>query len=143
MKNGVFYSTVICLLLFSKTAFPAYPVYDPLKIPDKAKPEIFDVTVSDKDRNREIPLRIYIPTNRIPAPVVLFSHGLGGSCKGNTFLGQHWALRGYIAVFVQHSGSDTSVWKDKPPRQRLNAMQEAAGAENYLLRVKDISLPEC
>jgi predicted dienelactone hydrolase len=41
-------------------------------------------------------------------------------------------------VFLQHPGSDTSVWKDKPLAQRMEAMQEAAGAQNFLLRVKDI-----
>jgi predicted dienelactone hydrolase len=56
------------------------------------------------------------------APVVLFSHGLGGSRTGSVFLGEHWAARGYVAVFLQHPGSDDSIWKDKPWQERMRAM---------------------
>ena len=57
-----------------------------------------------------------LPTNTAPVPVILFSHGLGGNREGSKFLGEHWAARGYVAVFLQHPGSDDSVWKGKPSR---------------------------
>jgi predicted dienelactone hydrolase len=41
-------------------------------------------------------------------------------------------------VFLQHPGSDDSVWKDKPPAQRLAAMQAAADLANFWLRVDDV-----
>src|SRR5260221_1600868 len=72
-----------------------------------------------------------------PAPVVLFSHGLGGSRAGSTFLGKHWAARGYVAVFLQHPGSDDSVWKDQRSRDRIRALKQAASTENFLLRAQD------
>ena len=53
-------------------------------------------------------------------------------------MGRHWAARGYVAVFLQHPGSDTSVWQGKPPAARMAAMQQAAGAKNFQLRVKDV-----
>jgi predicted dienelactone hydrolase len=83
-------------------------------------------------------LRIYLPTTKSPAPVVIFSHGLGGTNRGSAFLGKHWAARGYVAVFVQHPGSDDSVWRDEPLAKRLDAMRKAAGLDNFLLRVKDV-----
>ena len=86
------------------------------------------------------PLRVHLPQDRSLAPVVLFSHGLGGSREGNAYLGTHWALRGYAAVFLQHPGSDSSVWRDVPQRQRRQAMEQAAGAGNLLLRVKDVKV---
>ncbi len=70
--------------------------------------------------------------------MVLFSHGLGGSREGSAFLGIHWAARGYVAVFLQHPGSDESVWKEKPPAERMPAMRAAAGVENFLLRLDDV-----
>jgi predicted dienelactone hydrolase len=70
---------------------------------------------------------------------VLFSHGLGGNRAGSEYLGNHWALRGYVAVFLQHPGSDDGVWKDAPPAQRLAAMKQAADLENFQLRVRDVS----
>ena len=67
-----------------------------------------------------------------------FSHGLGGNREGSAFLGKHWAARGYIAVFLQHPGSDDSVWKDVPVAQRLAALKVAAGFKDFLLRVQDV-----
>src|SRR5882762_7531630 len=111
--------------------------YDPLRI-DKDQPAQTDLTVKDQKRSRDIPIRVYLPKEKTPAPVVLFSHGLGGSREGSAFLGTHWAARGYVAVFLQHPGSDESVWKDKPPAQRLSAMRAAADLENFVLRVDDV-----
>lgn len=111
--------------------------YDPLAI-DKAKVETKDVAVKDEKRSREVPLRIFLPKATAPAPVVLFSHGLGGNREGSAYLGQHWAGRGYVAVFLQHPGSDDSVWKDTPLLKRMEAMKKAASAENFQLRVADV-----
>ena len=97
-----------------------------------------DLTARDDARKRDIPLHIYLPDANGPAPVVLFSHGLGGTCKGNPYLGNHWAARGYVAVFVQHPGSDEGVWQGKPLLQRMAAMQQAASGANFMLRVQDI-----
>ena len=111
--------------------------YDPLLI-DKYQPALIDLIVKDTKRSRDIPIRVYLPKEKKPAPVVLFSHGLGGSREGSAYLGNHWAARGYVAVFLQHPGSDDSVWKDKPPAERLAAMRAAADLENFVLRVADV-----
>lgn len=138
MNRRPLHALVFILLLFAGRTFAAAPVYDPLAVSERAKPEVLDLTVIDKERGREIPIRIYFPAKRTPAPVVLFSHGLGGSREGNAYMGRHWAARGYVAVFLQHPGSDTSVWQDKALGQRMKAMKEAAGGQNFLLRVKDV-----
>jgi predicted dienelactone hydrolase len=83
-------------------------------------------------------VRVFLPADSAPAPVVLFSHGLGGSREGSNYLGVHWAKRGYVVVFVQHPGSDASVWKGEPPGERLAALRQAASLENFMLRVRDI-----
>ncbi|HEY5315638.1 MAG TPA: dienelactone hydrolase, partial [Pirellulales bacterium] len=103
-----------------------------------SKPKFHDLTVVDASRSREIPVRVYLPDDKAPAPVVLFSHGLGGSRQGSAYLGEHWAARGYVVVYMQHAGSDEGVWKNVPPLKRLAAMQKAAGLDNFLLRVKDV-----
>jgi predicted dienelactone hydrolase len=112
--------------------------YDPLAVDPSSAAQPQDLTVHDATRSREIPVRIYLPASSAPAPVVLFSHGLGGSRAGNKFLGEQWAARGYVAVFVQHPGSDEAVWKDLPRGQRMAAMRRAASRENFLLRVRDV-----
>lgn len=129
----------VCLLMLALS--PVLPgksaSYDPLKVADVtivSKP----LTVHDAKRNRDIPIRVYLPESKKPAPVVLFSHGLGGSRDNNPYLGNHWAKRGYAVVFIQHPGSDDSVWKDLAPRERMAAMKQAASATSFVERVGDI-----
>jgi predicted dienelactone hydrolase len=112
--------------------------YDPLLSPAAAPPAPLDLTVTDTHRQREIPIRVYLPAETNAAPVVLFSHGLGGTKQGSAYLGKHWSARGYVAVFLQHPGSDDGVWKNQPLRERNRAMREAASSPNFLLRVKDV-----
>lgn len=113
--------------------------YNPLILPDNFKIEWHDLAVKDSVRNRIIPVRIYLPVQKFPAAVILFSHGLGGSREGSVYLAEHWSARGYLCVFVQHPGSDEGVWKDKPVLQRMIAMKNAVSLKNFILRVKDIS----
>ncbi len=119
---------------FAQTA-----AYDPLAVASRKVDDVRDVTILDEGRKREIPLRIYLPETSSPAPVVLFSHGLGGSREGSAYLGRHWADRGYVAVFLQHPGSDESVWKNQPRARRMMEMRRAASAQNLLLRVQDVT----
>ncbi len=112
--------------------------YDPLAVDPAFRPAHVDLTVHDAARNRDIPVRVYLSANTAPQPVVLFSHGLGGSRTGSVFLGEHWAARSYVAVFLQHPGSDDSVWKDESGRQWMRAMKQAASLDNFLLRVQDV-----
>lgn len=112
--------------------------YDPLRRDDGFEAAVLRLTVKDAGRKREIPVKVYLPAATNAAPVVLFSHGLGGSRENNVYLGQHWAARGYVAVFMQHPGSDESVWKDAPPAERMKAMRSAASTRNCMLRVKDV-----
>jgi predicted dienelactone hydrolase len=112
--------------------------YDPLATNRAGKVVVEDMTVEDGARSREIPLRVYLPGGKNRSPVVLFSHGLGGSNKGCAYLGEHWAARGYVAVFLQHPGSDSAVWKEAARAKRMEAMNAAASGKNFFLRVKDV-----
>ena len=53
----------------------------------------------DAKRDRRVPVKIYYPkTGNGPFPVIIFSHGLGGSREGYEYLGRHWASWGYVSV---------------------------------------------
>jgi dienelactone hydrolase len=84
-------------------------------------------------------VKIYYPkTGDGPFPVIVFSHGLGGSREGYEYLGRCWASHGYVSVHVQHIGSDAAVWQDS--FLKLRAMRHAAGNfGNALNRPKDVS----
>lgn len=127
-----------CFIFMCVSVVYGQRVYDPLFIPGKSGTQIRDLMVHDEIRNRDIPVRVYLPELAAPAPVILFSHGLGGSREGSSYLEKHWSARGYVCVFLQHPGSDESVWKDVPPARRMAALQQAASAGNLLLRVQDV-----
>ncbi len=119
----------------------AQATYDPLSIPDTSKSpasDPIDLTIEDAKRKREIPIRVYLPYEKVAAPVVIFSHGLGGSRQGSAYLGRHWSARGYAVVFLQHPGSDESVWRDVPLRQRIQTLKAAASVQNFKDRVDDV-----
>ena len=48
-------------------------------------------------------------TSAVKYPVILFSHGLGGTRDTYSLYGTHWASYGYVVVFPQHHGSDSAV----------------------------------
>lgn len=127
-----------CFISFQDKSEPAAAAaYDPLKV-DASEIEQLTLTVDDKGRSRVIPVRVYLPGDSSAAPIILFSHGLGGSRDNSPYLGIHWAKRGYVAVFMQHPGSDESVWKGTRLRDRMAAMRKAASGDNFMLRVKDV-----
>lgn len=135
---GAVVRLALCLLVTTTGIHAADAAYDPMALPAQAMTALVDLTVKDAQRQRELPIRVYLPSDKGGAPVVLFSHGLGGSREGSAYLGRHWAGRGYAAVFLQHPGSDTSVWRDEAPAQRMNAMRKAVNAENFMLRARDV-----
>lgn len=92
----------------------------------------------DAARSRTVPVKIYRVKSAEAKPVIVFSHGLGGSRENGVYLAEHWARNGYVAVFVQHPGSDESVWKEASRGERMAAMKQAASGKSLLDRLGDI-----
>jgi predicted dienelactone hydrolase len=93
----------------------------------------------DEPRSRHVPVKTYYPKSPAAScPIIIFSHGLGGSRDGYEYLGRHWASHGYVSVHVQHKGSDSEVWKGaKQPEESLR--RAAADLSNFINRPKDVS----
>jgi predicted dienelactone hydrolase len=130
----------LSLLPLPSTAADKEASYHPLAAKSEGLPAPLELTVKDAARQRELPIRIFLPAGTYADPVVLFSHGLGGSREGSAYLGKHWSARGYVCVFLQHPGSDTSVWQGKPVTEILGSMKKALTVENFVLRTKDVSV---
>jgi dienelactone hydrolase len=66
--------------------------------------------------NRVIPVKMYYPVTAelTNIPLIIWSHGLGGSIDGAAFLSRFIASHGYAVVHVQHLGTDSSLWEGKP-----------------------------
>lgn len=93
----------------------------------------------DLVRERSVPIKAYYPTapreNR--CPVIVFSHGLGGSREGCEYLGRMWASHGFLSIHPQHQGSDEAVWKGKlrPIRALKESFEDPTSLQN---RVADL-----
>ena len=95
----------------------------------------------DASRGRLVPVRLYLPTDppgAQPHPLVVFSHGIGGSRRGYCYLGRHWASQGYASLHLQHVGSDRAVWMGNP-LALPGRLQAAAQESEATARVRDLS----
>jgi predicted dienelactone hydrolase len=98
------------------------------------------MTWHDPARDRDVPVKIYYPANpKSPCPLIIFSHGLGGNRLAYGYLGQYWAGCGYIAVHLQHLGSDDAVWRDAGIDGYGALARAAADPQNALNRAKDVT----
>jgi predicted dienelactone hydrolase len=139
------YLIPLCLALAFSASLLALPAQAPAVVETYEQgPGSYAVaTVSydwtDSARNRKVPVKIYYPEKgQGPFPVIVFSHGLGGSRDGYEYLGHHWASHGYVSVHVQHLGSDDAVWKgSEQPVQDL--ARAAADRGNAVERPNDVS----
>ena len=110
-------------------------------LPKDAGYRAVDMLWNDAARQRDIPVRLYWPAGAsasAPVPLVVFSHGLGGSRAGYSYLGRHWASQGFASLHVQHAGSDRSVWTGNIFNLFGN-LQTAASEANALDRARDVS----
>ncbi len=101
---------------------------------------ILDLELFDVERQRPVPARLYLPGRASPsepAPLVVFSHGLGGSRRGYSYLGSHWADAGIASLHPQHVGSDNALWRGNP-LEMVQRLQSAARESEALARVLDV-----
>ncbi|RZF61093.1 dienelactone hydrolase [Sphingomonas populi] len=81
----------------------------------------------DAVRDRDVPVRIRMPDGDGRAPLILFSHGLGGSLDGGTLWAQAWANAGFIVIHLQHPGSDRSLLRSGDGLRMLRQMRSGGG----------------
>lgn len=142
MTNVLKYLAVValaCLLLLFLAQSDAFAADG--GVGGEAKASSRDEVWRDSQRGRDVPVRMLMPAasgDGKALPVILFSHGLGGSLEAGKIWAAEWVAHGYIVVTVQHPGSDESIWKGKPPGERLASFKGAATARNLIARVEDI-----
>lgn len=101
---------------------------------------ILDLELFDAERRRPVPARLYLPrlaSPSEPVPLVVFSHGLGGSRMGYSYLGSYWASEGIASLHPQHVGSDNALWRGNP-LEMLQRLQSAARETEAQARVLDL-----
>ena len=107
--------------------------------PEEPAFSIVDFDWVDVSRTRQVPARLYWPANVSSGrvPLIVFSHGLGGSRSGYTYLARRWAAQGVASLHVQHIGSDTSLWRGNP-FTAVDRVQAAAQDSEAAARVGDL-----
>jgi len=71
-------------------------------------------------------------------PVVVFSHGIGGSRRGYSWLGQHLARQGIASLHLQHVGSDRQLWTGGSVFNIVGRLQDAAQDGEAIARAQDL-----
>jgi predicted dienelactone hydrolase len=67
--------------------------------------EVEDLVLHDAKRDKDVHVRVFYPNDSGKYPVIVFSHGAGGSqtcCDGLT---RHWASYGYVTIQPTHDDS--------------------------------------
>ena len=112
----------------------------PLRAQEPAPFEVFEFDWFDAGRRRGVPVRLYWPNSvarQGRVPLVVFSHGIGGSRRGYSYLGQHWASNGLASLHLQHVGSDRELWFGNP-LGLVNRLQGAAQDREAIDRAMDL-----
>ena len=105
--------------------------------------ETIDRTIHDPKRNKDLPIRILVPRTGGPFPVVIFSHGAGGSGQNYQALTQHWAAHGYVVIQPTHNDS-LALRREKgeplPDGPRELVEEYRFNYDDWINRVRDITL---
>lgn len=103
--------------------------------------KVLDFEWVDLTRQRPVPARLYLPTKvqrNHPVPLVLFSHGIGGSRFGYAHIGRHLASAGFASLHVQHTGSDRTLWLAGAPWGLVERLHQAAREREAIDRAHDL-----
>ena len=143
--------TLLALVFFASGRAAAQAVQTPQHAPEaqtvQAAPSLAadDVVFRDLDwfdatRKRAVPARLYLPggaRGTRALPLVVFSHGIGGSRRGYSYLGRYWASQGYASLHLQHVGSDRSLWAGNV-LGLVGRLHDAAQEDEAIARVGDL-----
>jgi dienelactone hydrolase len=90
---------------------------------------------------RTVPYKLYVPEARAgdtSYPVILWSHGLGGTRDGAGFISRYVAAHGYIIAHVQHPGTDDALWAGKPGHPWTHIRAATIPRKTVLARYRDV-----
>jgi predicted dienelactone hydrolase len=88
--------------------------------------EVEDLVLHDMNRGKDVHVRIFYPNDSGKYPVIVFSHGAGGSqscCDGLT---RHWATYGYVTIQPTHD--DSALQRRNQGEENIRFMQAVRDA---------------
>ncbi|MEM8611069.1 MAG: alpha/beta fold hydrolase [Cyanobacteria bacterium P01_H01_bin.105] len=96
----------------------------------------------DRDRDRLIPLDIYVPDRAVvdEAPLVVLSHGFAADRRFLTYIGEHLASYGFTVVAVEHVGSNVEALNNTPlDPAAIEEPSRILPASEFLDRPRDVT----
>src|SRR6266481_174001 len=104
------------------------PVADGYKLSPgpSAVTEVSGIVLHDAKRNKDIHVRIFYPSGPGKHPVIVFSHGAGGSQNCCDALTRHWASYGYVTLQPTHD--DSAVQRRNAGEENIRFMQAVRDA---------------
>lgn len=101
-----------------------------------------DFVLHDKQRNKDLHLRVSYPTEEGKFPVIIFSHGAGGSKDGYKYLIDYWVKNGFVCIQPSHADAITNTANKELLFQNLMAILKVLPTDynGWANRVADIKL---
>lgn len=102
---------------------------------------IDEILLTDQQRSKHVPVTVSFPDGQGPFPVIIFSHGAGGSPQSYQPLIRYWTANGYVCLQPSHNDSLQLRQRTGQDATFMTILRQAAsdwqGWEN---RARDISL---
>lgn len=99
-----------------------------------------EVILHDKARDKDLPVYINYPKNGGPFPIIVFSHGSGGSGDRVAILTKFWASQGYVCLNPTHEDSIGLKRKKDPNAEvSLTGVLRGGNATTWANRPKDVT----
>lgn len=111
----------------SRPDMPIAGTYAPALSAGEYRVEVREGVWRDRRRSgaRNVAWKAYLPDASAGAvPIVVWSHGLGGSRNGSESLGRHLASHGFAAFHIQHPGSDADAMRALGPQGVLQSFRD-------------------
>jgi predicted dienelactone hydrolase len=100
--------------------------------------KVFDSTLKSMRANKELPYKLSVPFKNGPCPVVVLSHGAGGSCDSNHNLVESWVNAGFACIQPLHADSVMYKRSLGQSASLKDSMNDANDPQKWSARVQDI-----
>lgn len=87
-------------------------------------------SLRDETRGKDLELNIEYPTRGEKHPLIIFSHGFGGSSQSYVSLSSYWSSQGYVVIKPTHADS----------RRISRGAIESEGPAEWRNRVRDVTV---
>lgn len=100
--------------------------------------KVFESTLESGRANKNLPYKLSVPLFKGPCPVIVLSHGAGGSYDGNKNLVESWVNSGFACIQPLHADSVRYKRSLGQSVSLRDSMNDSNDPKNWSSRVQDI-----